>query len=280
MSEHHWSVQTRAGVDFMQFAGRQPQDTLLVFDFDGTLSRIVARPGDARMVEESALALARLGEAGASVAIISGRPVETLLELSGIATRPGLARAKLYGQYGAERLDLATGERSALAAPEGVGAAKEQLVELARRYSGASVEDKGLAVALHLRNVVDAQTAFSQVEDRVRQIAAQCGLTVEPGRYVWELRGTSVTKGDALTELVSQVRPVAVAFAGDDLGDLAAFDALARIGGQGLVTCAVVSASAEAPQLTERADVLCDGPDGIAAWLEALAEEVEEESGR
>ncbi|MFZ1382209.1 MAG: trehalose-phosphatase [Scrofimicrobium sp.] len=273
MTSPFWTYRSASGSRFEEALSSNPRDSLLAFDFDGTLSRIVPRAEDARMVEESAEALARLARSGVQVAIISGRPIDTLLELSRAAEKPGLASSLIFGHYGAERLDLATGERSSPAPPRGISEAKRELVELLKQYPGATLEDKGLAVAAHFRNSSNRDVDFESAGARVREIAEHNELTVEPGRYVWELRGPTVTKGDALRELVIERRPSSVMFAGDDLGDIAAFEALAQIGNSedGPVTCAVVARSNEAAELEKYADILCEGPGGIAAWLTALA---------
>ena len=268
-----WTDVTPAAAAFPERVASHPSRTLAAFDFDGTLARITPHPEDATMVEESASALARLAAEGVQVAIISGRPVESIVRLSRAADRPGLASAILLGQYGAERLDMATGRASVPTPPLGIASAKAALLQVAAAYPGSHVEDKGLAVALHVRNAAEPDAAFSEVEDAMRDTASRYGLTVEPGRYVWELRGASVTKGDALAALVDEVDPLEVLFAGDDLGDIAAFDALGQIAAR-RGTCAVVSGSPEAPEVAARADVLCDGPDGVAAWLTALADTV------
>jgi trehalose 6-phosphate phosphatase len=62
-----------------------------------------------------------------------------------------------------------------------------------------------------------------------------------------------------------------VVFAGDDLGDLAAFDAVDQMRAEGLSGLLVCSGSTEENALAERADVLVDGPDGVVALLRALA---------
>ena len=270
-----WEAATDAGQDFSELLGAQPDRSLLVFDFDGTLSEIVPNPPDARIVDESADAIARLAAAGVRVAIISGRPVATLLELAGAKDRSGFERAIVFGHYGAEKLDLETGIESSPEPPVGVAQAKESLRPIADRYPGAHLEDKGLAVALHLRQSENPDQAFLEVEEEVREIAAQADLVVEPGRYVWELRAVSTDKGQALQQLLDELQPVAVAFAGDDLGDLPAFRVLKASAGP-KVKCSVVSASAEAPDLLPLADVVCDGPKGIAAWLESLADLAED----
>ncbi len=259
-----------AAEEFQTFLEMNPGQTLLVFDFDGTLSEIVPNPPDARIVEASADAIDRLAARGVRVGVISGRPAATLLELSGARTRAGLGRAIIFGHYGAERLDLETGTESFPTPPKGVSQAKVALASIAQRYSGAYLEDKGLAVALHLRQSPNPAEAFEEVESEVRSIAREAGLDVEPGRYVWELRAADSDKGQALTALIDELAPKAVMFAGDDLGDVPAFTALAE-SHIPEVKCAVVSASPEAPEVRDFADVLCAGPSGVASWLWHLA---------
>ncbi|WP_099333157.1 trehalose-phosphatase [Actinomyces minihominis] len=282
-----WTARTSAGATFSRAIRRDPAQALLVFDFDGTLSHIVSDPSQARMVEASAEAMKRLAKAKVQMAIISGRPVSSLIELADAYDRRGLANAHLFGQYGAEYLNMTTGEFSKPNPKPEIIKARTDLAALSRVFPGSHVEDKGLAVALHVRNTEHPDSVYVAVEDECREIAGRYGLTVEPGRYVWELRGASVNKGDALRELISELKPAAVMFAGDDLGDIAAFEALSEIklhGGPGSSelrsTCAVVSASPEAPDLINYADILCKGPDGVAAWLGWLASEVTRRSPR
>lgn len=272
MDNKLWQAQTAVGRAFPAAAAGDPRKTLLAFDFDGTLAPIVPRAQDARMLPAARDALARLTMHGLAVAIISGRPVRTLLELMGEEGRAALGGATLFGHYGAERVDAATGRYAGPDPDPGVALARAELEQLADRFPGSVVEDKGLSVAIHFRRAQAPDTAFASAGDAVREIAAGLGLTVEPGRLVWELRGPSVTKGDALRALVRELEPVNVAFAGDDLGDLPAFTALKATDAAN--ACAVVSGSPEVPQLQSRADVLCQGPAGVAQWLGHLNQEI------
>jgi trehalose 6-phosphate phosphatase len=64
----------------------------------------------------------------------------------------------------------------------------------------------------------------------------------------------------------------AVAFLGDDLGDLPAFDGLDRLATAGVTAVRVGVRTEEAPpELLQRADVVVEGPEGALAFLEALA---------
>jgi trehalose 6-phosphate phosphatase len=61
---------------------------------------------------------------------------------------------------------------------------------------------------------------------------------------------------------------------GDDLGDLAAFAAVEQLRAEGVPGLLVCSGSTEVTALAERADLVVDGPEGVAALLSALADEL------
>jgi trehalose 6-phosphate phosphatase len=60
-------------------------------------------------------------------------------------------------------------------------------------------------------------------------------------------------------------------YAGDDLGDRAAFLAVAGLRASGIPGLAVCSGSSEVTALAELADLVVDGPDGVVALLGSLA---------
>jgi trehalose 6-phosphate phosphatase len=112
---------------------------------------------------------------------------------------------------------------------------------------------------------------MASLRPMLEQLASEAGLQLEPGRFVLELRPRGLDKGGALTALVAERGARAVLFAGDDLGDLAAFAAVDELRRQGVQGVTVWSASPEVPALAERADVVVNGPEGVVALLEALA---------
>jgi len=61
-----------------------------------------------------------------------------------------------------------------------------------------------------------------------------------------------------------------VLYAGDDLGDIPAFAAVAELRADGIPGLAVCSGSAEATGLAGHADLLVDGPAGVMALLGEL----------
>ena len=77
-------------------------------------------------------------------------------------------------------------------------------------------------------------------------------------------------KGSALAELSEGL--TAVAFIGDDVGDLRAFDALDRLAAAGVHTVRVAVHSAEeSDELISRADVVVDDPLGVRDLVGYLA---------
>ena len=111
--------------------------------------------------------------------------------------------------------------------------------------------------------------------DPLADLAAEHGLSVEPGRQVIELRAHGIDKGVVLERIVEEVGARHVVFAGDDLGDLPAFDAVDRLRSDGLTGLLICSASDEQDVLVARSDLVLDGPDAVAGWLGALADALE-----
>lgn len=258
-----------------------PRESLLAVDYDGTLAPIVDDPDAARAHPAAVPALARVGCHLGTVAVITGRPVEAALRLGGFAGAAGLGSLVVLGHYGLERWEARTGEVARPPAAEGVARVKAALPGLLERHgaAGARVEDKGASVAVHTRGAPDPQRLLDRLRPDLEALAAAEDLAVEPGRLVVELRPPGTDKGGALRALVAERGARAVLFAGDDLGDLAAFAAVEDLRAHGLPGLTVCSGSAEVRDLAERADLVVDGPPGVAALLDALAEALEPSPG-
>ncbi len=130
-------------------------------------------------------------------------------------------------------------------------------------------------MAVHTRRAADPQGVLEMLRGPLNALAERTGLTVEPGRLVIELRPPGTDKGTALNTLVTERSPGSITFGGDDLGDLAAFRAVRARRASGLPGLTVCSGSAEtAAELLDSADLVVDGPDGIVALLDGLADAV------
>jgi len=183
----------------------------------------------------------------------------------------------VFGQYGRERWDARTATVVSPPPNEGVAAARAELPSILSTVeagSSAWVEDKGAAVAVHTRRSADPVGLLERLRGPVAGLAARHGLTVEPGRFVLELRPPGVDKGQALRGYVDEVGAAAVAYTGDDLGDLTAFAAVDALRARGRFGLKVCSGSIEVAALAEQADLVVDGAAGVADFLEALADQI------
>ncbi|MFH9471140.1 trehalose-phosphatase [Streptomyces clavifer] len=265
---------TQAGREGLAALLARPGRAVVALDFDGTLADIVPDPEQSRAHPGAVPALSALAPRVASVAVITGRPAALAVRYGGFAGVPGLDHLVVLGHYGAERWDAVTGTVEAPDPHPGVEAALAELpavLEQSGAGSGTWIEEKGRAVAVHTRRASAPQAAFDALRGPLGDLAARHGLIVEPGRLVLELRPPGVDKGVALAEYVRATGAEAVLYAGDDLGDLAAYAAVEELrtaGTAGLLVCS----GTEVPELAERADLLVSGPAEVVGLLEALAQ--------
>jgi trehalose 6-phosphate phosphatase len=155
-------------------------------------------------------------------------------------------------------------------------------VELARKrlaevlagagHPDAYVEDKGSSLAVHTRRMAEPQRALADLRGPLAALADELGLWLEPGNLVLELRPPGIDKGVALRRLAEQTGARSLLYAGDDLGDLAAFDAVESLRADGLRAVLVAARSSGVDALVERADIAVDDPDGVVTVLTALAD--------
>ncbi|GGR14099.1 trehalose-phosphatase [Streptomyces netropsis] len=272
---------TPAGRDGLAALLARPGRAVVALDFDGTLADIVPDPEQARAHPGAVPALTRLAPRLGSIAVVTGRPAGVAVRYGGFAGVPGLEHLVVLGHYGAERWDAVTGTVHAPAPHPGVAAVQAELPGVLDRSGGwrgtwvetAHIENKGgRAIAVHTRRAPDPQAAFDALRGPLEELAERHGLILEPGRMVLELRPPGMDKGVALAEYLREVDASAVLYAGDDLGDLAAFAAVEKLRSEGLPGTLVCSGSAEVAELAERADLVVDGPSGVVELLGALAD--------
>lgn len=244
-----------------------PARALVACDYDGTLAPIVDHPDLAVPAPGAVEALAALAGLVGAVAVVTGRPAAAAVRLGGLDRVPGLV---VLGLYGAQRW---LGPAAAGPRPEpGLDAVRAALPDVVSRApEGTYVEDKGGSLAVHTRRTADPVAALDAVRPALARLAERHGLRLDPGRYVLELRPPGADKGLALERLAREAGAGSVLFAGDDLGDLAAFEAVQRLRAAGVPGLAVASASSETPEVADRADLVVDGPAGVVDLLQRLA---------
>jgi trehalose 6-phosphate phosphatase len=225
-------------------------DAVILLDFDGTLAPIVEDPATARPLPDAPAVLTDLCRRAAAVAVITGRPEAFVRDVLDV---PQLEVVGLYGLSGSLRLD---------------DVVRAGLAHIAEAERGVELEDKGVSIALHTRRTADPEAALARIRAPVGALAATHGLTSFEGKLVVEVAPSGARKGGAVQQLLERLHPSAALYAGDDLQDLEAFEALER---SGIESCRVaVVASGTPERLVQVADVEVDGPLGLLELLRTL----------
>ena len=205
---------------------------LLLFDYDGTLTPIVARPEAATLSDETRLALSALaGMDRFVVGVVSGR---SLTDLEAMVAVPGLIYAGNHG------LEIRGGgfdfvHPQALAFESSLAEAARLLKRVFEKAPGVAVDNKGLTLTVHFRNAPEAYSA--EVDRVVVETTApyvEAGeLKITRGKKVVEVRpNLDWGKGKAIEKIRESCgdEPLPVFF-GDDRTDEDGFATVQGAGG-------------------------------------------------
>ncbi|MGU3495662.1 trehalose-phosphatase [Xanthobacteraceae bacterium A53D] len=234
-----------------------PHRCAFFFDVDGTLIDIAIHP-DAVSVPKSLLdtleALDR--ETGGALALVSGRSI------AGLDTLFKPMRLAASGVHGCE-MRLSPDAEMVLQSPVLEESLRSGLVDLVHDLDGVLVEDKGTSVAIHYRLNPDIGPQLRTMLQRYVADAGE-GVTLLPGRLVFEVKRASHDKGSAVRQFMETAAfagrtPV---FMGDDVTDEAAFAVVNELGG------VVVSVGRDLPI----ANVVLPEAEDVRVLLARLAE--------
>lgn len=242
---------------------------LIALDFDGTLAPLVPDPKSSRLAAGIRDALDALVAAGAHVAVVTGRDIPSLLQLSGLADLPGL---RIEGVYGAQSWH--DGRLDTVDAPDALAALRSRLPALVDdepRAGEVWIEDKDLSLVVHARRAADPQAVLDVLSAPVMALADELGLETHPGREVLEIRIPGFDKGTALSRLIDLHRPKAVLYIGDDVGDLPAFALVRRLRAELAAAYTVGVASADIPEVAANVDLNLDDPAAVSTLLRDIA---------
>jgi trehalose 6-phosphate phosphatase len=193
-------------------------DWALFLDVDGTLLDFAPSPDSAHVPAALIDDLRRLLDAlDGALALVSGRRVETLDTLFAPLRLPAI------GLHGLQRRNGAPCKH---AAPPALASVLAAARDLAAKYPGALVEDKGITIALHWRNAPAAEEPLHEFASSA--LIDLPGYCLQPGHDVLELRPDGHDKGDAIAALLetADFRNRVPVFIGDDLTDEHGFDAV------------------------------------------------------
>ena len=193
-------------------------DWALFLDVDGTLLDFASSPDGVHVPTDLLDDLRRLHEAlDGALALVSGRRVEAIDALFAPLQLPAI------GLHGLQRHN---GGRDEHAPPHQLASVLAAAHDLAAKFSGALVEDKGIAIALHWRNAPAAEEPLHEFANSA--LIELPGYCLQPGRDVLELRPDGHDKGDAIASLMGTgtFRERIPVFVGDDLTDEHGFNAV------------------------------------------------------
>ena len=242
---------------------------LVALDFDGTLAPISPHPDDARPLPGARRILRDVRATGATLAVVTGRSVASLLRVSGFGAIPGIV---IYGTHGAERWQA--GELRTPATPPGLDELRLSLPGLLASVArDLWIEEKSLSLVIHARLAAEPERVLEMLRAPVEKAAAAAGLGVRPGKEVLEICLPGIDKGTAIRELLSN-DPAAAFYAGDDLGDLPAMaevNAWAKRSGRPALAVGV-SPGGRSP-VAEQADLTVPDPQSLISLLRQILEQ-------
>jgi trehalose 6-phosphate phosphatase len=209
---------------------------LLLSDFDGTLTPIVDRPELAAMPEETHRLLQKLTlQSNFTLGIISGRSLSDLKE------KVNLSRIIYAGNHGFEI------EGPGLSFVNPIAEEIKPMLRIIRQIlnmtvgtiKGVLVEDKGITLSVHYRQVRDEEVSEvkNKVEGVIRGPLSRGIVKVTPGKKVYEVRpSVPWDKGKAIRLLMkrygkggrqSGLLPI---YLGDDFTDEDGFRVIEKYG--------------------------------------------------
>ncbi|MCA1825484.1 MAG: trehalose-phosphatase [Myxococcales bacterium] len=183
-------------------------DSLIAFDFDGTLAPIVADPAQAAMRGTTRRLLAEAARLY-PCAVVSGRAEEDVLRLlDGVTVWYVIGNRALQPLDAIERFTAQVG-------------AWRPMLGVLDRLSGITIEDKGVSLAIHYRNALDHDRARAAIVAAARRL--ERARAIEGKEVVNLIPEDAADKGAALDRVRKQLGCAQTLYAGDDRTDEAAF---------------------------------------------------------
>ncbi|MFL5821990.1 MAG: trehalose-phosphatase [Solirubrobacteraceae bacterium] len=248
-----------------------PAHAAILLDIDGTLAPIAAEPSEARIPAATRQVLIDVARRYAVVACVSGRRASEARAMVSIGT------ISYLGSHGAELLRAGWTEP---ALDPRLDDWARRIQEFGRQVDAADLrrrrvrlEDKGAIVAFHWRGAGDEEAARAAI-DAIAARAESVGFRTHWGRKVLEVRPpVQFDKGAGVATLLEGTDVQNALYAGDDLTDLDAFRAIARLAEEGRIRRAIRVGvrSEEGPEvIITEADLIVAGPDGVRELLAML----------
>jgi trehalose 6-phosphate phosphatase len=201
----------------------------LLLDLDGTLLDFAPTPDTVVVPAGLPRVLRTLRDRlHDAVAVVTGRPVETIETLLGDAV------FAIAGEHGGAIRHTPAGaiERPHLPSPPAAWLAEAE--RLAAAHPGAIFERKARGFALHFRKAPSAGPAL--LDGLTALLKTSADFEMIPAQMLWEVRPRGVDKGSAVDRLMARAPFVGrlPVFIGDDVTDRDGIAAAVAMGGVGL----------------------------------------------
>jgi trehalose 6-phosphate phosphatase len=229
----------------------QPGEVLIVTDYDGTISPIVADPRLAQPVPEVLESLSALVTLTRGVAVLSGRTEESL---RGFLPIPGIG---LIGENGIEALTPDEDAR--------LREFKARARVAVAPWPGVVIEVKPASLSVHFRAQPEVAT---ELEEALAGLIGGSGLMMVANRMVFDIQSRRGSKVRTMCRLMREMRPAAVLYAGDSRDDAHVHRCLRTAQTAGL--CIGIRSTEMPDGLFKNADLILDGPEEMAALLAGL----------
>ncbi len=192
----------------VQMAGSR---LLCVFDFDGTLAPIVARPEQASVPAEVRSQLQQLTEV-ATVGILTGR------SLADVQPRLGFTPHYIMGNHGIEGVPGWEDRSAAYADLSRQWRVQLSSLLLTQDDPGIQLEDKNFSLSVHYRLARDPVASARQLLDLFEHL--QPAPRIMAGKCVFNLLPQGAAdKGSALLQLMTATHAQGAIYVGDDVTD-------------------------------------------------------------
>lgn len=246
-------------------AYRRSERLALVFDYDGTLTPLVAHPSLAHLEPGLGELLARLAATPrVTVGLVSGRALDNLMEMAGLAGLHYGGSTGLEMELAGERLIPAKAQESC-ALLDSLSAAFEQRLDT---YPGTWVEKKPFGFTVHYRQLEMDKIVPLQTEVMALLEPHADSLHILDGPMAIEVvPAIERDKGTALRSMVaySGTESATVLYAGDAANDAPALAAAVELGGISLGI---------GPKPPAEAAYRLPDPSALTKLLAALADEL------
>ncbi|WP_321344669.1 trehalose-phosphatase [Breoghania sp.] len=232
----------------------------LFLDFDGTLVDIAQTPDGIRVADGLCPLLQAVAERlDGALAVVSGRP---LSEIDTLLSPLHLPAAGLHGLEHRSAIDAAIDR---VPPPPELDILRRRIAEAGLIEGGVTLEDKGLALAVHYRGAPERGDELARIMGDFCSDLARLHLL--HGKMVLEAKARGHDKGVAVSGFLRE--PIFAGrvpiFVGDDVTDEDGFKAAREAGGFGIKVGTGKTV----------ADFRLDDVAAVHGWLDAFVEQME-----